>query len=432
MKTKTVYMCFATDILHSGHIKIISKAAQLGAVVAGILPNEVIATYDRLPVTTLEERIKVFEHIKGIDRVIVQPALSYRSVLEELRPDYVVHGDDWKTGVLQGIRQEVVEILAQQGGELVEFPYTYDETLMQIESQLRCQSALPDSRRPRLRHLLQHAERPLRFLEAHSGLSGIICERTTIVKDGKPRSFDGMWLSSLCDSTTKAKPDIELVDLTSRMRTVDEIMEVTTKPIIFDGDTGGLIEHFVHNIQTIERSGISSVIIEDKVGLKKNSLFGTDVAQQQDSIEHFCEKISQGKKALKTHDFMLIARIESLILKAGMEDALKRAAAYVNAGADGIMIHSKRKEPDEILTFCDAFHAERPEIPIVVVPTTFDEVTEDAFYEHGVRIVIYANHLIRSAYPAMRATAERILQEGRCKEASEELCMPIKDIISLF
>ncbi|MCI8856657.1 MAG: phosphoenolpyruvate mutase [Clostridiaceae bacterium] len=429
---KKVYMCFATDILHSGHINIISKAAQLGPVTAGILPNEIIATYDRIPVTTLEERIRVFENIKGIDRVIVQPTLSYRSVLEELRPEYVVHGDDWRDGVLQCVRQEVISILAQQGGELVEFPYTHDEVLMQIEAQMRRQSAIPDSRRPRLRHLLRNAERPLRFLEAHSGLSGMICEKTTIVKDGSPRSFDGMWLSSLCDSTMKAKPDIELVDLTSRLRTADEIMEVTTKPIIFDGDTGGLIEHFVHNIQTIERSGISAVIIEDKVGLKKNSLFGTDAAQCQDSIEHFCEKIRQGKQALKTRDFMLIARIESLILKAGMEDALRRAAAYTAAGADGIMIHSKEKEPDEILTFCDRFHADCPDVPIVVVPTTFNTVREEAFWQHGVRIVIYANHLIRSAYPAMQAAAERILQEGRCKEASDEFCMPIKEIISLF
>lgn len=429
---KKVYMCFATDILHSGHIKIIAEAAQLGSVVAGVLPNEVIATYDRLPITTLEERMRVFENIKGIDQVVVQPTLSYRGILEKVRPDYVVHGDDWKSGVLQGIRQEVINILEKQGGELVEFPYTCDEVLMQIEGQMRRQSALPDSRRPRLRHMLQHVDRPLRFLEAHSGLSGVICEKTTIIKDGRPKSFDGMWLSSLCDSTIKAKPDIELVDLTSRLKTADEIMEVTTKPIIFDGDTGGLIEHFVHNIQTVERSGISAIVIEDKVGLKKNSLFGTEVAQSQDNIEHFCEKIRRGKEALKTQDFMLIARIESLILKAGIKDALQRAVAYTTAGADGIMIHSKEKEPNEILTFCDCFHMDHPEIPLVVVPTTFNSVREEEFYQHGVRIVIYANHLIRSAYPAMQNTAERILRDGRCKEASDEFCMSIKDIISLF
>lgn len=429
---KTVYMCFSTDVIHSGHMKIIREASKLGSIVAGILPNEVIATVDRQPITTQEERMKVFQGVKGIDRVIKQNTLSYADVLTELKPDYVVHGDDWKTSVMSGVRQEVIDILARQGGELVEFPYTHDESLELLERQLRGHSSLPDARRAKLRHMLQNLDRPLRFIEAHSGLAGLICENTSVIRDGEPRSFDGMWLSSLTDSTIKGKPDIELVDLTSRMRTVDEIMEVTTKPIIFDGDTGGLIEHFVHNIQTMERSGISAVIIEDKVGLKKNSLFGTDVEQTQDTIEHFCQKIAAGKSALKTQEFMLIARIESLILKAGLEDALTRARAYVKSGADGIMIHSKEKEPDEILAFCDRFRAEDKLTPLVVVPTTFNTITEEELGAHGVNIIIYANQLIRSSYPAMKSTAESILLNSRAMEASDEYCMPIKTILNLI
>lgn len=429
---KTVYMCFSTDIIHSGHMKIITEAAKLGSIIAGILPNEVIATYDRQPITTQEERIKVFQCVKGIDRVVKQNTLSYADALERFHPDYVVHGDDWRTGVMSHIRQEVIDILARQGGELVEFPYTHDESLRILERQLKGQCGLPDVRRARLRHMLSNLERPLRFIEAHSGLSGLICENTSVICDGETRSFDGMWLSSLTDSTIKGKPDIELVDLTSRMRTVDEIMEVTTKPIIFDGDTGGLIEHFVHNIQTLERRGVSAVIIEDKVGLKKNSLFGTDVEQTQDTIEHFCQKIAAGKKVLKTQEFMLIARIESLILNVGMKDALDRASAYVAAGADGIMIHSKEKKPDEVLEFCDRFRSIDKNTPLVVVPTTYNTITEEELGQHGINIIIHANQLIRSSYPAMQKTAESILLNGNSNEASDAYCMPIKNILNLI
>ena len=429
---KTVYMSFSTDVIHGGHIKIINEAAKLGSIVAGVLPNEVIASYGRQPLTSQEERMEVLQCVKGIDRVIKQNTISYAQVLEQLRPDYVVHGDDWQTGVMKPIRQEVIDILSQQGGQLVEFPYTHNETLDRLKIHLRGQSGLPDVRRPRLKNMLKKINRPLRFIEAHNGLSGLICENTSVFYRGEAHSFDGMWLSSLCYSTIKGKPDIELVDLTSRMKTVDEIMEVTTKPIIFDGDTGGQIEHFVHNIQTLERNGISATIIEDKIGLKKNSLFGVDAEQAQDSIPHFCKKISEGKKALKTQEFMLIARIESLILEVGMEDALSRAFAYVGSGADGIMIHSKQKEPDEVLEFCNRFREKDIKTPIVVVPTTFDTLTEEELAQHGVNVIIYANQLIRSAYPAMKAAAESILVNRRAKEASEQYCMPIKTILTLI
>ncbi len=312
----------------------------------------------------------------------------------------------------------------------MEFPYTYDESLTGLEKAMQDKLGLPDVRRLRLKRVLGY-DRPARILEAHSGLSALIAENTKIKEGGEVRQFDGMWLSSLCDSTIKGKPDTELVDMTSRLKTVDEIMEVTTKPIIFDGDTGGLIEHFVYNVRTLERVGVSAIIIEDKIGLKKNSLFGTGAGQQQDSIEHFSEKIAAAKAAQKTKEFMVISRIESLILEQGMEDALTRARAYVAAGSDGIMIHSRRKDPEEIFTFCETFRRTDPKTPLVVVPTAFNRVTEREFHQRGVNIVIYANHLIRSAFPAMQRTAETILQNGRCLEA-DPLCMSIKDIITLI
>ena len=427
---KTVYMSFSTDMLHSGHIAIIEKAAALGQLTIGVLTDQVIASYKRYPLLSYEERVNMLQSIRGVYRTVEQNSLSYADNLRKLRPDYVVHGDDWKSGVQKPIRDEVVSILNEYGGELVEYPYSNDERYRALEQRSREHLSIPDIRRGRLRDLL--AMKPtVSILEAHSGITGLIAENTVVVKEGKAFQFDGMWVSSLCDSTAKGKPDIELVDMSSRLRTIDDIMEVTTKPIILDGDTGGLIEHFVYNIKTLERMGVSAVIIEDKTGLKKNSLFGTEVAQTQDCIEHFCEKIAAGKRALKTKEFMLIARIESLILERGMADALKRAFAYVAAGADGIMIHSRKKSPEEIFEFCERFREKDPVTPIVVVPTSFNTVTEEEFAQRGINIVIYANQLTRSAFPAMQKAARTILENHRAKEA-DDLCMPMKDILTLI
>ncbi|HPT88686.1 MAG TPA: phosphoenolpyruvate mutase [Bacillota bacterium] len=427
---KTVYMSFSTDLIHGGHIAIIQKAAALGELTVGVLTDEVVASYRRFPILSFEERVRLFENIKGVHRVIPQRTLSYAENLRMLKPDYVVHGDNWVSGFQRPIRDEVIQILNEYGGKLVEFPYTYKQEYEKLEKTQQEQLAIPDIRRGRLRKLL--GMKPIvRIIEAHSGITGLIAEKTTVLQDGKAYQFDGMWISSLCDSIAKGKPDIEVVDMTSRLRTIDDIMEVTTKPIILDGDTGGLIEHFVYNIKTLERIGVSAVIIEDKTGLKKNSLFGTEVVQTQDTIENFCAKISAGKQVLKTKEFMLIARIESLILERGMEDALARAFAYVKAGADGIMIHSRRKEPDEVFEFCAKFRAMDKITPIVVVPTSFNSVTETEFAERGINIVIYANHLTRSAFPVMQKVAETILKNGRAKEA-DEMCMPIKDILTLI
>ncbi len=426
---KQVYICFSTDIIHNGHLSILKKAAALGEVTVGILTDEVVASYKHYPLIPLDERIAMFESLKYVSRVVVQESLDYTAVLEHLRPDIVVHGDDWLVGYQANIRAKVIETLKGWGGELVEFPYTHtptEETLSTLDALL----SLPETRRGRLRKLL--AYKPcLSVCEAHNGITGLIVEKTAVDTPRGRKQFDAMWVSSLCDSTAKGKPDIELVDMTSRLRTLEEIMEVTTKPIILDGDTGGQIEHFVYNVQTLERMGISAIIIEDKKGLKKNSLFGTGAGQTQDSIEGFCAKIAAGKNAQKTRDFMIIARCESLILEQGLEDALARCHAYVHAGADGVMIHSKSKAPDEVYAFCDAFRAVDAKTPIIVVPTTYNGETEEQLAAHGINVVIHANHLIRSAFPAMQATARSILENGRSKEA-DALCMSIKEILTLL
>ena len=427
---KTVYTCFCTDVIHDGHLNIINEAKKYGSVVIGALSDKALIRYNKFPTISLEERIALYESLDGVDKVVVQNSMMYSDIIPELKPDYVVHGDNWTSGPESAIRANVVKLLNENGGELIEVPYTYNENVKKIDQRLKEKLSMPEYRRRRLRDLIQMCP-IVKTIEAHSGLTGLIAEKTVVEKNGKLDQFDAMWVSSLCDSTDRGKPDIELVDMSSRLRTINDIMEVTTKPIILDGDTGGLTEHFVYNVRTLERMGVSAIIIEDKTGLKKNSLFGTEVVQTQDSIENFSAKIAAGKKAQLTDDFMIIARIESLILERGMEDALTRAKAFVEAGADGIMIHSRRKEPDEIFEFCDKFREFDKTTPIVVVPTSFNTVTEEELSAHGVNIVIYANQLMRAAFPAMKKTAELILSSHRALEA-DEMLMPFKEIITLI
>ena len=430
IESRTVYMCFSTDIIHGGHIAIIKKAQKLGKLIIGVLSDEAVMSYKRLPLVPASERKIMFENLAGVYRVTDQNTLSYKANLEKYHPDIVVHGDDWCTGLQKPIRDEVVSILASYGGKLVEYPYSNDQKYADIQARTRSDLAMPDIRRGRLRRVLE-TKGLITAMEAHDGLTGLIVENTLVNQDGGAHQFDAMWISSLCDSTAKGKPDIELVDMTSRFRTIEDITEVTTKPIIFDGDTGGKTEHFVYTVRSLERLGVSMVIIEDKTGLKKNSLFGTEVVQTQDSIESFSAKIRAGKKAQRTKEFMICARIESLILEQGMEDALTRAFSFVEAGADAIMIHSRKKDPSEIQEFIERFREKDRTTPIVLVPTSFNSVTEEEWKERGANIIIYANQLMRAEVPAMQKAAQMILQNHRAEEC-DSMLMPFKEIIRLI
>lgn len=430
MERKKVYVGMSADIIHPGHLNIIREAQKYGSVIVGVLTDEAIASYKRLPYLDYEQRALVVQNLKGVDAVIPQTTLDYVPNLKKIRPDYVVHGDDWKDGVQKQTRQRVIDILAEWGGKVIDIPYTKGISSTMLNERLKEIGTTPDIRLKRLRRLI-HAKKIVRICESHDGLTGLIIENTAVTVNNIKHEFDGMWASSLTDSTSKGKPDIEAVDLTTRLHDLNDALEVTTKPVIFDGDTGGKPEHFVFTVRTLERLGISAIIIEDKTGLKKNSLFGTDAVQVQDSIENFCYKIKCGKKAQITPDFMIIARCESLIAGRPIEEALMRSFAYVEAGADGIMIHSKHKTGDDIKEFCRRFREKDAATPIVVVPTTYNHVTEDELAEWGVNVVIYANHMLRSAYPAMVKCAESILAHGRSYEAND-LCMPIKEILELI
>lgn len=429
---KTVYVAMSADIIHPGHLNIIKEAAKLGEVTVGVLTDAAIASYKRLPYMNYEQRAAVVAQLKGVVRVIPQEQLDYIPNLKKLKPDFVVHGTDWRSGVQAKTRQGVIDTLATWGGKLVEPEYTEGISSTQLNKAIREVGTTPDIRRNRLRRLL-NAKPIVRVMEAHSGLSGLIVENASVMKNNVKHEFDAMWLSSLTDSTLKGKPDNESVDITSRLRTVNDILEVTTKPIIYDGDSGGLPEHFIYLVRSLERLGVSAVIVEDKKGLKQNSLLEQGNVQPQASVEDFCQKIQIGKHAQVTDEFMIIARCESLITGKGEDDAIARCRAYCEAGADGVMIHSKAKTPDEVLSFVKRFRAEvSSDKPIVVVPSTYAQVTESELSSAGVNIVIYANHLLRAAYPAMRGVAERILDSGRGQEADAQFCMPIQEILQLI
>lgn len=424
---KKIYVGMSADLVHPGHMNILKVAAQYGDVTVGLLTDKAIASYKRLPYMTYEQRKEVIENIKGVKEVIPQDTLDYRPNLELVKPDIVVHGDDWKEGVQSKTRQQVIDTLAKWNGELVEPSYTDGISSTALNKSLKELGTTPDIRRSRLRRLIDSKE-VVRIMETHNALSGLITEN---IKSDEGVEYDGMWSSSLTDSTSKGKPDIEAVDVSTRINTINEIFEVTTKPMIYDADTGGIAEHFAFTVRTLERTGISAVIIEDKTGLKKNSLFGNEVAQTQDTIENFCQKIQTGKKAQVTDDFMVIARIESLILEKGIDDAITRAKAYIEAGADGIMIHSREKSPDEVIEFCRILREYNENIPIIAVPTSYNQITAKDLAKAGVNVVIYANHMLRAAYPGMKNVAKSILENDRSFEAEKEL-LSIKEILDLI
>ena len=427
---ETVYVGMSADLIHPGHINIIETASRLGRVTVGLLTDRAIASYKRLPYMNYEQREKIIRNIKGVSEVVSQETLDYVPNLRRLQPKYVVHGDDWKNGIQAETRQRVIDALAEWGGELVEVAYTSGVSSTNL---IRAQKELgttADIRRQQLKRLID-AKDLVRLMEVHSGLSGRLIETLEVKNGNLNASYDGMWASSLTDATMRGRPDIESVDITSRLSLLSDVLEVTTKPIIYDGDSGGRDEHFTYTVRSLERVGVSAVIIEDKIGNKRNSLFGDSNPQQQADPEQFGQKISRGKHAQVTEEFMVIARIESLISGLGVDDALTRARVYVDAGADGIMIHSAKKTPEEVFEFAAKYHAAGLSAPLVVVPSSYSQTREAELIEHGFKVVIYANQLLRSAYPSMKLTAQKILETGRAFDA-EDMMMTIPEILDLI
>jgi phosphoenolpyruvate phosphomutase len=427
---KAVYVGLSADILHEGHINILKIAHKLGEVTVGLLTDQAIASYKKIPHLNFKQREIVLQNMKFVRRVIPQNTLDYRPNLKLLKPDYVVHGDDWKIGIQKKIRLQVINTLKSWGGKLVEPKYTKNISSTLIKKNILKVGTSPDKRKSKLRRILE-AKEVVRILETHSALVGLIIENLRVTKNQKYLEFDGMWSSSLTDSVLRGKPDNQSVDYSSRILGLNEILDVTTKPIIFDADNGGRIEHLPYMIKSLERIGISAVIIEDKIGLKKNSLFENQSGATQDTIKGFCQKISKAKDIKISDDFMIIARIESFILGKGLGDALKRAEAYSNAGADAILIHSKQTNPSEIFSFAKKFSKSKYFKPMVAVPSSYSRTYEKDLIQNGFKIIIYANHMLRASYPAMIKVAKSILIHKRSYDVEKKIST-IKEIINLI
>ena len=427
---KKVYVGLSVDIIHEGHINILKTANKYGDVTVGLLTDQAIASYKNIPHLDYNKRKIIIQNIKYVKRVVAQNTLSYVSNLKLLKPDFVVHGDDWKTGVLKQTREEVIKTLKKWSGKLIEPKYTKNISSTIIKNRILEIGNLPQNRVSRLKRLLL-SKKIVRILESHNSLTGLIIENLKVVKKNSNLEFDGMWSSSLTDSATKGKPDNSSVDFSSRISSLNDIMDVTTKPLVFDADNGGQLEHLPFLIRSLERSGVSAIIMEDKVGLKKNSLFKNQTDTRQDKPMLFAKKIKKIIYTRQSKDFMVIARIESFILGKGLKDALKRAEIYSKAGADAILIHSKEKTPREIFSFAKVFKKSKNFIPLVSVPSTYSKVYEQDLVKNGFRLVIYANQLLRAAYPAMHLTAKKILENSRAFEAEKKI-IPIKEIINLI
>ena len=430
MKKKIVYVGLAADIVHEGHINILKTAAKLGYVIVGLLTDKAITSYKKLPYLEYNQRKIILQNIKYVNQVVEQKTLDYVKNLKSFKPNYVVHGDDWKIGIQKKTRQRVIKTLKLWGGKLIEPRYTRNISSSKIKNKISSFGVTPQNRVSKLRRLL-NVKKIVRILETHNSLTGLIVENLNHIKSSKINEFDGMWSSSLTDSLTKGKPDNQSVDYSTRILGLNYIMDVTSKPLIFDADNGGRIEHISYLVKTLERIGVSAMIIEYKIGEKQNSLFLDQSRTKQDNIANFCSKLKKAKNSKISDDFFIVARIESFILKKGLKDALKRGVKYVDAGADAILIHSKEKNPKEIFDFSKKFKKLKPDCPLIAVPSTYSKVKEIELIKNGFQIVIYANHMLRAAYPAMINVAKKILKNERSFEVEKKIT-PIREIINLI
>ena len=427
---KSVYVGFAADILHKGHINVLKTASKLGEVTVGLLTDSAISSYKKFPLLDYKQREIVLKNIIHVKKVVKQDSLDYRKNLLRFKPDFVVHGDDWKDGIQKKVRQQVIDTLKKWSGKLIEVQYTKNISSSQIKDKILEIGTSPESRLSRLKRLIK-AKKIIKIIESHNALTGLVVENLKIFKNKKFLEFDGMWSSSLTDSAVRGKPDNQAVDYSTRISGLNEILDVTTKPVIFDADNGGRIEHISYLIQSLERIGVSAMVIEDKIGLKRNSLIKDQKGIKQDSINNFCKKLIKAKQSKSSDDFFIVARIESFILGKGVDDALKRAKAYSKAGADAILIHSNEKKPNEIFAFSKKFQKSKYLKPLIAVPSTYSKTYERDLVKNGFKIVIYANHFLRAVHLAIKKVAKSILTNRRSFE-SEKYIDSIQEILSLI
>jgi phosphoenolpyruvate mutase len=430
MKQKIVYVPLAADILNEGHLNILKIASNYGKVIVGLLTDAAIIQYKNLPFFDYDQRFKIVSNLKLVDEVVPQDNWNYRLILNSIKPDFFVHGDDWKTGIQAKIRLEVIRELKKWDGKLIEPKYSKNISRISQKNKILHLGVTPDQRKLQLKRLLK-VKKFIRIMESHSALSSLIIENVNINKNRKLLQFDGIWSSSLTDSALRGKPDNQSVDYSQRINFLNETIDTSLKPVIFDGDNGGRLEHLTYLVKNLEKIGVSALVLEDKKGLKINSLFKDQAKSFQESAEQFSKKIKIAINSRISKDFMIVARIESLILGKSLKDAINRAEKYSKAGADAILIHSNKNHPTEIFNFAKVFKRSKFFKPMIAIPSTYSKTYEKELVNNGFKIVIYANHLLRASYKAMYETAEKILINQRAFE-SEKKITPINNIISLF
>jgi len=422
MNSKLVYVGMTAEFFHHGHANILIKAREYGNVMVGLLTDSALLSHKRLPMLTWEQRKTIIANFNGVTEVVPQHEWEYSNNILKYRPDFMVHGDDWNVEHQKNVKDKALAALKTYGGRLIEIAYTDGVSSSVLQKEELSNGILPSTRVGILRRLI-NAKSIVRVLESHNAVTASIVDQSEHFSNSMNEvvRFDAIWSSSLTDSTSRGLPDTEALSISSRLLNIMEIFNVTNLPLIMDADTGGDAQHLSLHIKSMERIGISACIIEDKKGLKKNSLLGTSVSQEIEEPLVFAEKIDVAIKSKISQDFMVIARLESLILELGMEDALNRARLYCEAGVDGIMIHSRKKSPSEIFQFASIFRKEFPDVPLISVPTTYNEVYEKELVDAGFNVVIYANHMLRAAVPAMRNVANTILENGRSFEVDSRI-----------
>ncbi len=408
---KTVYVGMSADLVHPGHINLLREAASLGRVTVGLLTDRAISSYKRMPFLTFEQRRAVIEHIAFVTAVVPQDTLDYTDNLRLLRPDFVVHGDDWRNGVQAQTRRRVLDVLREWGGTLVEPPYTEGISSTALRMAAMDIGFAPGVRQRRLRRMLDC--KPLvRVMQAHDGLSAHIVDRLEETTQGAPREYDAIWVDSLAGAPIRGKPDPLPFDLSSRLVTLHEILDATTKPLICNAGGAGHAAGVTAAVRTLERIGVSAIVIDTEVTDRRAVPAMAASAPPQDDMAAFIREIAAARDARVTPDFMIIARINDRTRDCGADRMMARAAAGVDAGADAVMCDSDPVNPDGIFDLCRRYRRLMNGHPLLVGLSGTEGLQEHDLASAGASMVVYTDTLLRAAREAMISAASQVLSCG--------------------
>jgi len=403
---KTVYVGMVGDMLHVGHINILKTAARLGRVTVGVLTDRAVVGYKRLPLLAFEDRVRVVESIADVAAVVPQKTLSYVENLRALRPDYVVHGDDWRYGdQVSRARAEVIATLGEWGGELVEVAYTKGISSTAIHRSGAADALFSGTRQGRLRRLLA-AKPTLRIVEAHSGLSAKIAAEVR-GPDGAT-GFDAVWQSGLTDAIHRGKSDGGAVDRGRRLQAVEEILDAGPLPLIYDGRAAGRPETVFDLTRALDKAGVSALCLGDRSD--------PDRTGPEMSPAETVAQIEAVRAACPTGAVMAISRIVVAAPGNGgsgaLDRALDRALALLEAGSDAVMFDSAADTAEPILDIAARLRRQRRDVPLFAAQSDRWGAPIHRFENAGIDAVVYETHLLRATVAPMRRAATALLAEG--------------------